>query len=1202
MGVSGASRADTLVILRQLHVLLRVLRLCCKRISNLMDFSDEAESEGFYSAAVPIAVRALALSSEFLKVEYNQIANELRTHAAQLDATTAPHTAATNACASVDPHGNSATAVADLMLTDLFDSLGTTNDQSASLMLLNNIAHMCLKCLWPIVSVRTPRVLCDPSDGQGFDQLCTALIEAWRLRAHLLYDDPSVANGGASLVPIELQLSLTLRCAAASQAPNHRISFAAEGNRLAPVEFAEIIRDSSMWRLMKWIVKLFHNFQLHFGLRNKTHVDKAERPVAERYLALVAPVALPLMFLHLRWHHTPGEVVAAHQSVVMATFGQRLTSPSAIRAIEFIEASIDTASLYHGYTLPWIADSLLTKYLLERLSYAEEDHDAWRNNPEEYVRAQSGDSVMGKGITIRAVAMSCILKLVTEAPPANAEAKGPRKGQSVGNKKDPEGTASTLFFNFITHIFGAFQTRAAARAAGTDTTEGQLAVDACMYAVAEMRETILSQSQMVSQERLESILTGYVYPELTAAAPFLRARAVRLLSLFTRPKYMQWCSPEAYQTVLRGVLDLLKDAELPVRMQACFSLAGFIQHPYAKAVVTPIIVPLIEQYFSMMKEMDSDRVIRTLRKTIHCYADTLSQWAVQLCEFLVQHFSNLYRLSLQKSAEEDQKEDIGGDIDRLAAGGGANPASGGPDVNDVLDAADELIETIRTLVSSLPKNEGPTASAELGHVFQGIQRAVLPMVLHLLHAANPIYIALTNPNTTDNGEGTSSSFLDALLGLVTLLIEQSNLVVPEMWEVFSGLQGLVIHGSVADYFGSIIAPMDNAITVDVEGFLSHSGRSWKDVNIATIASGQVTSLATLPQVPLAQLLADMCDKVLLERNDMRLSEMAAAPRIIECVLLRIAIPPAGVSVPDSLRAAAVRTLTPSVVRCAMGNPNLSLTFTYLLAMAVFDSFLVHTPTALAVLSECGLPSGQFVAHIVRLTSDFASEALSEADGSGPQILQMRQLHIIASVYAHLTSEMASPTSTNNSFSAEQYHQLVSEIIGLLQPVIPAIMEIAALQTNNMISYAQDSLAKAKSGKGRGDKEDSEDEDEGDSGDGDEFADEDGDSDEDENRDGGEFADMDTNNVIQRLAKQAQALNADLDDDDEDEDFDAQADENQLEDFEASSVIDKVDVWQHLGPALAQAGAGADLLGKVSTLSAMFLQLGQLTEQVVQAAK
>lgn len=1210
LGAAAAPKAEVLVVLQQQHVLLRVLRLCCKRITNMMEFNDETESEAFYDVAVPIAVRSLSLSSAFLKQEYGAIAAELQARDASLDKTTAPHTAATNACADYSDLRSTSAALSDLTASDfLFDTVGTSPLQALLVRELGDVAYMALKCLWPIVGIRTPRVLCDAADGQGFDQLCAALIEAWRLRADLLYSTDAAAQD-ASAVPVELQQALTLRCAAASQSAAHRMSFGGEGNKISTVDFAEIARESHFWRLFKWITKIMNNFQLHFGLRNKSHVDKNERAVAHRFLTTVATKFLPLSFLHIQWHHQPSELLPAHAAILHAAFASRLTSPSALRVIEYVEAAVDTASLYHGYILPTIAAPLMTRYLFDRLAFTEEDHGVWRENPEEYVRAQTGDTVTGRAITVRAVSMSCILKLVTEAPPADPEAfaaaakaqKG-KKGSSTINKKDPEGTASGLFFSFLHHLFAIFQARATARAAGSDVVAEQLGADAAMYAIAEMRETMLAQSAAVPMSQIEAIMTDFVFPELSASAPFLRARAVRLLSLFTRPKHMQWSSPEVYQRILKGALALLTDAELPVRMQTCFYLSGFIQHPYAKPVVTPDIVRLVEQYFVMMKEMDSDRVIRTLRKTIHCYADTLSQWAVQLCQFLVQHFSNLYSLSLRKSAEQDARDadgmgGCGSAIDQLSSGGKA-PQEGGQDVTDVLEAADELIETLHTLIASLPKNEGATADPALAEVFAGIQRAVLPMVLHLLHAANPSYAIITNPAAAgaDNGEGTSFSFLDGLLGMVTLLIEQSNHVVPELWEIFSGLQGLVLYGGVADYFGSIIAPLDNAITVDIQGFLAHSGRSWKGVSAEAIRAGRASppqSIEHLPRVPLVQLVRDMCDKVLLEDNGMRLSEMAAAPKIIECILLRIAIPPAGIAIADDLKANAVRTLVPCVVQCAMTRPSESLTFTYLLAMSVFAGLLVHSHAAFAALAECGLPTAQFFGHIVQLTQEFLASALSEADGSGPQILQMRQLQIISSVYTHLTREaQTSPLMASDA----AYAALVGGVISALQPVIGSVVSVAGLQTQNMIQYAQEALANAKaSGTSKGgDDEDSEDDDE-DYDEGDEY-DDDG-SDDDGDMGDGEFADMDTNNVIQHLAKKAQALYGD--DDDEDED-DGEADENQLEDFEASSVIDKVNVWSVLAPILGQAGASADIVGNATTLASMFEQLNQLTDQVVQAS-
>ena len=1092
-------------------------------------------------------------------------------------------------------------------------------------------------------------------------QLMTLLLNAWCQRTELLYGGDVVAailnKLGESVVDPNLCTALVQEHQAAGGNVRTWCDPMLQGvftTRLGVVGISSIpasrqiltdaadvyeaTSNSPYWSSLKWVAKFMHSLQLQLGsTANFSKVADQEKQAARVYQLCFAPEVLLRMVVHVAYHHCPlggitndllqgsalqytqlaDRLGAAINLPLAGSSGapssppahQQLTTPSLIFAFEFIEATTSNATLYHGLLNRGcnvgaldIPHLLMTKYTFQRLAYSTEDERLWEENPEEFVRKLS--SALGDEFSPKAVGMSLILKLCTKSPylpeeeAAIAAAKKKQRKAANANSNNstlPEANAVAhgKFMGFVQFVMAELDRGAQPNMQGRD----QL-VDACLYAIEALRKSL--SIIHVPQQAIENLLCTHVHRELSNPNGFLRARAVFVLGSFSKGIQV-WSDAPTYHRLLADILPLLGDAQLPVRMQTCFSLSALIQRQEAKPVVVPQIVPLIEQYFKMMKEMDSDRVISTLRHTIKYYSETLSQWAVSLCEFLVGHFSTLYEQTTfqagQLATEDGSMEGVDASLAALSSGRGGKRGDrrGGMDIEDLIAASDELIETISTLISSLPKvirEEGSGAPIDDGlvQVYLKVQAALAPMILHLINASNPQFLG--EQNLSLDTSAASFSFLDGLLGMLTTLIEHSGVVVsPSLWPVLSALQGLLTNNSALEYFGSISAPIDNMISVDVIGFLrSAGGRLWPIQHGAQSSNGSASEVLQA----CVDLVLHTGSAAFLPPHHLRQSEIAAAPRLVECLFTNVLLAEGVIAHPnevarnyaDSYRAHigggpnrltveevahAVNTLIPSCVTAAMqaqqtATPDhirISHTNLYLIAMATTSALAAApaiTAEALVRASNGQVTPAAFFWSLSSMTS-----TLLKAD-----FVQMRQFHTIAVATTQMVQYVVGTAA--NDTPHDSYCGLIAAALSsvVLPELALPVVSHAADQVANMHDYVlkeiKDHVPGGTLKKRRAPGGDSDDDD--DSGEEQESGDweDDGSSGDSDLADGSQFQ-----QILNKAAEhRGQALGGDDDDDGEGvyrEVAELEMNENQLEDFESWSPIDDFNAWAGLRNAM-----------------------------------
>lgn len=529
----------------------------------------------------------------------------------------------------------------------------------------------------------------------------------------------------------------------------------------------EDFQEASVWRLMKWIGAFMHLLIELFSAPKKS--QKRSRATAkifceEGMLLYIVSYSQEL----IRWHS--GAV--------------SLTSKAYILALECLTLLVPEEENYTKFLLP-AAEQLLVHLLFPRLAFTSNDVELWNLNPEEYVRKQSNP--IGDLFNAKVVSSSLMVSLV------------------VPSKAFHDHTLSQKLLKFVISQLETYSTAASQvllEDPASPEMESPRRIDASFYCLYALARALKVSAWPLIEESLENILLHYVIPATSYPIGFLRARAVQLLSVYA--SRVTWSSAQSFHQVIQAVLPLLQDPETPVKVQTCASFSLFIHHPYAFEVINPCIAQVVAQYFQVLRMIDNEAVVRTLRKTIRYYSSSLSQWAIELTEMICQHFLKVMETASGKFASWNSalSDTANGKLEE--------------DDNfvDVLMTADELLETLTVLVKSIPSAfQAGTASCtteqgtQLAHptdgechisvLMWGIQERVAPLLQLILSYRG----------------GSEYGFMDACLRLLTTLLSRSKAIAPSIWVLLAYFHRMVFSGAI-DYFAEMLAPLDNFSSVE----------------------------------------------------------------------------------------------------------------------------------------------------------------------------------------------------------------------------------------------------------------------------------------------------------------------------------------------------------------------------------------------------
>ncbi|CAI5517143.1 unnamed protein product, partial [Closterium sp. Naga37s-1] len=373
------------------------------------------------------------------------------------------------------------------------------------------------------------------------------------------------------------------------------------------------------------------------------------------------------------------------------------------------------------------------------------DHDAllWADNPLEYVR--KGYDIIEDMYSARTAALNFLAELVTK-----------RSKDTL----DPFIAALVLILNRYNE---APPDQKAAQARQKD---------GALLAIGALHEKLQGTARYKAQ--LEHMLLTHVFPEFTSPCAFLRAKAAWVAGQYAD---IPFSNPAHFGGALQAVVALLRDPELPVRVDAVVALRSFVDACEDLDQLRPIIPNLLDDFFKLMHEVENEDLVFTLEVIVEKFGEEMSPFAVGLIHNLAAAFWKCVRSS--EAAENEESEEAVDDMSALAAAG-------------CLRAMGTVLESI----SSLP------------HLFPQLEPTLLPILHKML---------------TSDGQ----DLYEEVLEIATYMTYYSPSISPALWSIWPLILSSLNEFAI-DFFEYALDPLDNFISRGTEHFLTCPDPNYPD--------------------------------------------------------------------------------------------------------------------------------------------------------------------------------------------------------------------------------------------------------------------------------------------------------------------------------------------------------------------------------------
>eukprot|EP01060_Flectonema_neradi_P024032 TRINITY_DN3252_c0_g1_i1.p1 TRINITY_DN3252_c0_g1~~TRINITY_DN3252_c0_g1_i1.p1 ORF type:complete len:1053 (+),score=195.79 TRINITY_DN3252_c0_g1_i1:51-3161(+) len=418
---------------------------------------------------------------------------------------------------------------------------------------------------------------------------------------------------------------------------------------------------------------------------------------------------------------------------MIVTTGRRMSAKATCRLIACIQSGVMSRKIYDK--LSSNIDKVLTEGLFPLLAFNEDDMELWESNPQDYIRKYWG-----------------LDDLETEYNDPKSHALSLSHVLCLPTKKFFDQNLLTRYLNFILTVLTKTQDR--------NNLDAMRSRYAAFTAIGGLRKVLKKKPQIL--DSIEGLFAQHLMPDYESRFGFVRANAIHTAAYYA--KMLTWKEPKHFQEILNKNIQLMRDPDLPVRIKAGMSLRKVLAVPIAGDFIKPILRELIQACFSLMNEIDSEDLVRTLEVIIDKFGADLHTEAMDLCSALVQHFL--------KSTKNGTVVD-----------------------EETTAAGSTCVHAISALIGAVRQHP---------ETVMALQVACIPLVTNLLKVE-------------------CSEFLEDSLRLITIIILYSRTITPEFWQVYHSIFAAFEFSSewAAKHF---LAPIDNFISKDPAAFVSDENR------------------------------------------------------------------------------------------------------------------------------------------------------------------------------------------------------------------------------------------------------------------------------------------------------------------------------------------------------------------------------------------
>lgn len=292
-----------------------------------------------------------------------------------------------------------------------------------------------------------------------------------------------------------------------------------------------------------------------------------------------------------------------------------------------------------------------------------------------------------------------------------------------------------------------------------------------LYLIKILDEAMLSHPATVPN--LESLLISHVVPDLTSPHRFLRFRAADVVAVLAGK--MEWKEAKNLEKTFQGVMTILSDPELPVRVQAAEAISSLVDHSEVQQAMAPNAPRLMQELLKLSDEVELDVLTTAKSRVVEAFSEELLPFSTKLCEQLAQSYYRLIGSNLESAKKAEELGEVGRELDTSAMEDRGE--------EDKMFAALSCLTTMYQVLASAESS--PTILAEL-------EKIILPVVAFTMQ------------------QGVVEMF-DDCFDLTDVLTFYQKKVSEDMWAIFKQMYTTFKHDGI-DYLSEMLATYDNVIT------------------------------------------------------------------------------------------------------------------------------------------------------------------------------------------------------------------------------------------------------------------------------------------------------------------------------------------------------------------------------------------------------
>ncbi|KAG0308818.1 hypothetical protein BGZ98_006751 [Dissophora globulifera] len=426
-----------------------------------------------------------------------------------------------------------------------------------------------------------------------------------------------------------------------------------------PAEFLqtepEEMEKHPWWKAKRWAYQCLNRLYTRYGNPVALTSESKFKTFAKTFVANFAPNIL----------------TAYLKQVELWVSKQAWLSPRVLCLVgNFFEECVKDKSIWS--LMKPHSENLITHFVLPQLCFSEADEAMWVDDPVEYVHSR-----VDKLEDFTSASTAAINFMATMA----------RYRQNA-------------FMQTLTLANAVLQKYQEAPAESKNPREK----DGALVMIGNLASLILRKKSLASM--MEPVFVNHVFPEFKSQYPFLRARACEMINQFSD---LDFKDPSNIAIAFTGLMECLRDTEVPVKVTAALALQPMIRHEAICEAMKPHLQFIMHELLAITNQIDVDTLTEVMDEFVEVFAQDLAPFAVQLCEQLRDTFLRICQDMTKGTEGVDDLSDSAID-----------------EASDKTMAAMGVLKTMGTLIISLESTP---------EVLNQLEIALLPVIQFTLQNA-----------------------------------------------------------------------------------------------------------------------------------------------------------------------------------------------------------------------------------------------------------------------------------------------------------------------------------------------------------------------------------------------------------------------------------------------------------------------------------